>query len=292
MSELNEVKSNPENVNKEDIFGSEDFFNKLDEGVNGMVQDQPTPETTEVTHSDVGSPAVTQDQSQNGSNNVDWEKRYKASSKEAIKMASKLRDLAPFVPVLQAMKKDSGLVEHVRDYLKEGGAPAKSVQEKLGLAEDFEFDQQEAMTDPNSDSAKLMNAHVDGLVQQRVGGILRGEKARSAKVQRMLEKKRQEVEFKKRHNMSEEEYAQFVEKSKAHKISLDDIYHIVNKEAVAKNTAQATKEDMLGQMKAVRDIPTSVGDSNSQPAEVNPDDTVFSALSELDDGLDDLFGTD
>ena len=292
MSELNEVKSNPENVDKEDIFGSEDFFNKLDEGVNGMVQDQPTPETTEVTQSDVGSPAVTQDQSQNGSNNVDWEKRYKASSKEAIKMASKLRDLAPFVPVLQAMKKDSGLVDHVRDYLKEGGAPAKSVQEKLGLAEDFEFDQQEAMTDPNSDSAKLMNAHVDGLVQQRVGGILQGEKARSAKVQRMLEKKRQEVEFKKKHNMSDEGYAEFVEKSKTHRISLDDIYHIVNRDTVAKNTAQATKEDMLGQMKAVRDIPTSVGDSNSQPAEKNPDDSVFSALTELDDGLDDLFGTD
>jgi len=292
MEDLNKVQDNQDKVDKEDIFGSDNFFDKLEEGVNGMVQDQPTPETTKVTQSDIGPAKVTQEQSQTGSNNVDWETRYKASSKEAIKMAKQLRDLTPFVPVLQAMKKDSGLVEHVRDYLKGGGAPAKSVQEKLGLAEDFEFDQQEAMTDPNSDSAKLMNAHVDGLVEQRVGGILRGEKARGAKVQRMLEKKKQEVEFKKRHNMSDEVYQEFVEKSKTHKISLEDIYHIVNRDAVAKNTAQATKEDMLGQMKAVRNIPTSVGDSNSQPAEVNANDTVFSALAELDDGIDDLFGGD
>ena len=32
MEDLNEVQGNPENVEKEDIFGSEDFFNNLDEG--------------------------------------------------------------------------------------------------------------------------------------------------------------------------------------------------------------------------------------------------------------------
>ena len=47
---------------------------------------------------------------------------------------------------------------------------------------------------------------------------------------------------------------------------------------------------MLGQMKAVRDIPTSVGDSNSQPAINNPDEVIFNALAGLDGDVDDLFG--
>jgi len=294
MAELNEVQSNPEKVDKDDIFGSEDFFDKLDSDVNGMVQDQPgvTPETTEVTQSDVGPEQVTQQQSQNGPENVDWQNRYKSSSKEAIKMARQLRDLKPFIPVLEAMKRDSGLVDHVRGYLKNGGKPAKNVADQLGLDEDFEYDAQEAVQNPESDSAKVMNAHIDGLVQQRVGGILQGEKAKNLKIQQLLNKKRQEMEFKKKHNMNDEQFKQFVDSTKSHRISLDDIYNIVNKQKVAANTAEATKKDMIGQMKAVRDIPASVGDSNSQEAGISPDDAIFSALSELDDGLDDLFGGD
>ena len=72
--------------------------------------------------------------------------------------------------------------------------------------------------------------------------------------------------------------------------SLDDIYLLVNRDKAAKNTADATKKDMLGQMKAVRDIPTSTGDSNSHPAINNPDDVIFSALAGLDGDVDDLFG--
>ena len=85
-----------------------------------------------------------------GSRQVDWDsdnnpykKRYSDSSREAVKQRETYKELEPFVPVLEAMKNDSGLVDHVRNYLQNGGAPAPSVRAQLGLDEDFIFDQQE-----------------------------------------------------------------------------------------------------------------------------------------------------
>ena len=287
MAKLDNVQGNPKD--QEMDFGSEDFFDNLDNSVNGMVQDQSSDtETTKVTPKQSGPRKATHRKT-DGSK-VDWEKRYKDSSKSAVNMAGKLKQLEPFVPVLEAMKRDSGLVEHVRDYLTQGGKPADTIQKKLGLSEDFIFDANEAMSEPESDSAKVMNAHVDGLVQQRVGQVVNQEKQKNQKMQSLMMKKKQEVDFIKKHNMSKEDYKQFVEASKQHKLSLDDIYLLVNKDKAAKNTASATKKDMLGQMKAVRDIPTSAGDSNSQPAINNPDEVIFNALAGLDGDVDDLFG--
>ena len=287
MAKLNENQGNPKD--QELDFGSDDFFSSLDDSVNGMVSDQPNDtKTTTVTPKESGSPAVTHDKT--AGSKVDWEKRYKDSSKSAVNMAGKLKELEPFVPVLEAMKRDSGLVEHVRDYLTKGGKPADTIQKKLGLDEDFVFDAHEAMSDPESDSAKVMGAHVDGLVQQRVGQVVNGERQKNQKMQALMMRKRQEAEFIKKHNMSKEDFQGFIDASKRHTLSLDDIYYLVNKDKAAKNTADATKKDMLGQMKAVRDIPTSAGDSNSQPAINNPDEVIFNALAGLDGDVDDLFG--
>ena len=284
MAKLDNVEGNP----KED-FGSDDFFSDFDNSVNGMVQDQPGDAKPPKVTPKASGPAKETHKKTDGSR-VDWQKRYKDSSKSAVNMAGRLKELAPFVPVLEAMKRDSGLVEHVRDYLTKGGKPADTIQKKLGLDEDFIFDAHEAMSNPDSDSAKVMGAHVDGLVQQRVGQVVQTEKQKNQKMQALMMKKRQEAEFIKKHNMSKEDYAAFVEQSKKHRLSLDDIYLLVNRDKAAKNTADATKKDMLGQMKAVRDIPTSTGDSNSQPAINNPDDVIFSALAGLDGDVDDLFG--
>ena len=144
------------------VLGSGDFFNQLEDGVNGMVNDGPAQTEAEVTPSESGSKQVTHVESQSGSNNANWDndnnpykKRYTDSSREAVKMNEELRQLRPFVPVLNAMKKDSGLVNHVRDYFKEGGQPSRSITERLKLNEDFEFDGNEAVKDPDSDSAKV-----------------------------------------------------------------------------------------------------------------------------------------
>ena len=275
--------------------GSDDFFNNLDKEVNGGIMDD-SPEVTQNQNS--GPEQVTHANTETGSNmlekqsanSTDWEKRYKDSSREAVKWREEFKKVQPFIPVLDAMKNDSGLVQHVRDYLVNGGAPAKSIQEEMGLDEDFVFDQNEAMQDPDSDSAKLMNAHVDGLVQRRMGQMIEKQKEQSMKVDLQQKRKAEEMAFRKKHNMSEEDFLAFKKKAQNHKMTLDDINYVVNKEQVANNVASSTKQDMMNQMKNVRNMPTSASGANSQKVERGQDRDVFDSILGFDNSVDNLFG--
>jgi len=278
------------------VFGSseESFFDALENEVNGAIQE----DTTEATQQSISDPEqVTRNQETVGSNSVDWDndgnpykKRYADSSREAVKLAEQYKSVEPFVPVLEAMKNDSGLVEHVRDYLVNGGQPSKTIQSSLGLDEDFIYNEQEAMGDPNSDSAKLMNAHVDKIVQQRVGSMLQHEKQNASK--QAVERKRldEEARFRKDSGMSDDEYMEMVDWAKTHTLTLDDINFLKNKQKVAGNVAQATKKDMLNQMKNVRDMPSTVSGANSSGQEKGAENSVFDALLGTDNELDNLFG--
>ena len=277
------------------VFGSggNDFFEALENDVNGAIQDEAQP--SEVTQTQNSGPEqVTHVNNEQGSNNetqIDWEQRYKDSTREAQRLHGEMSDLKPFVPVLNAMKNDSGLVDHVRNYLTGGGKPSATIQDRLGLGEDFVFDSQEAMSDPKSDSAKLMNAHVDRLVQGRVGQMIGVEKKRAAKTQTEIKRKREEAEFREQHKMTDEEYANFVASAKEHVLTLEDVHYLLNKEKTAANTANSTKQDMLNQMQNVRNIPTSASGANSQGSkEQSVEDNVFNALKGVDDELDNLFG--
>jgi len=271
--------------------GSDKFFSDLESQVNGGIVDtEATPNQPvvpeQVTHAnDEGSDTVAQ-----SNNSTDWEKRYTDSSREAVKWRDRYKEVEKFVPVLNAMKEDSGLVDHVRNYLVNGGEPAKSIQQQLNLNEDFVFDQQEAMTNPDSDSAKLMNAHVDSLVQNRVGEMVQTEQARAKQIASAKQKQDQEVQFKEKHKMSDDEFEAFKADAKQHVMTLDDINLILNQGKVAKNVASSTKKEMMNQMKNVRNIPTSASGANSQGETVSEDRNVFNSILGNDNGVDNLFG--
>jgi hypothetical protein len=275
--------------------GSDAFFSELDKSVNGSIMEG----NTEATQSQTSGPEqVTHANQDNGSNNVtaqsnnstDWEKRYKDSSREAVKWREQYKNVEQFVPVLDAMKKDSGLVNHVRDYLQNGGKPAQSIQERLNLDENFMFDQQEAMTDPDSDSAKVMNAHVDGMVQQRVNQMLSAEKQRAVQLERARNKAQDEQAFKEKNNMSDEDFTAFKARAAQHKMSLDDVNYLLNRDQAAANVAQSTKQDMLNQMKNVQNMPTSASGANSQGENQSIDKEVFDGILGFDSDTDNLFG--
>ena len=288
------TQSNPEPV-EDAVFGSQgnDFFEALENDVNGAIQDEtPNSEVTPPTNS--GPEQVTHVKSEEGSNNetkVDWEQRYKDSTREAQRLHGEMSELKPFIPVLDAMKNDSGLVDHVRNYLTGGGKPSATIQDQLGLGEDFVFDAQEAMSDQSSDSAKLMNAHVDRMVQGRVGQMIGAEKERAAKTHAEIARQGDEKAFREKHDMTDQEYDGFVEAAKEHILTLEDIHYLLNKDKTATNTANSTKKDMLTQMKNVRNMPTSLSGANSQGTkEQSVEDSLFDSLKGLDGDLDNLFG--
>ena len=290
---MSELEGNPVEVdiNQEDTGSSDGFFEALEKDVNGVIADD-----TEATQQSIGPAQVTQSQNV-GSNNVtaqegssNWEKRYKDSSREAVKWRDAYKEVEAIVPILDTMKKDSGLVEHVRDYLVNGGSPSKTIQEQIGLDEDFIFDQQEAMTDPNSDSAKLMNAQVDRVVQARVGQILHNEKQTAVKINAEKNRQQMENDFQSKKGMTDEQFNNFKQRAQKHILTLEDVDYLLNRDQANANVVQHTKTDMLNQMKNVRNIPATASGANSRAQDIDPNNAVFDTIMGTDGDLDNLFG--
>ena len=286
------MEDNTFDGNPEDSGSVEDFFSEMESQVNGGIVDQQSEQVTPEFNGpqEVIPQETTQVEVQESNNTVDWEKRYKDSSREATKMREELNRLSPFTPVLEAMETDNGLVEHVRGYFENGGKPAQSMQEQLGLDEDFVFDETEAMPDPNSDSAKLKEAYTQQLVDQKVNTILQQKEQQHAQANQQQRMNVEAQEFKARNNMTDEQFNQMMELSKGRRMTLDDINYLVNKDTTTANVAKSTKQDMMNQMKNVRDIPASVGGINSPRAERSSQDQVFDALLGSDGDIDNLFG--
>ena len=288
--------SNPDNAQQtaEDaMFGStESFFDALETDVNGMVKEDSPVEKTEATPEMDPQQSTVESGSEQPTDNENWKKRYSDSTREAQRIKAELNTLKPYVPVLEAMKNDSGLVEHVRDYISNGGN--KDIKDKLNLDEDFKFDTDDLIENPDSQSRKVFNAMVDEKVQSRTQEMIETEKIQQQKVQNKLSAQQQAEEFRIKNNLSIEQMKNFLTDAQTRfkngYLSFDDMYSLLHRDSVNQKVASATKEDMLTQMKNVREIPTSQGNANNAGEKNSHDDDIFDALNSVDGNLDNMFG--
>ena len=300
MSEENVQQGNPKAV-EDSVFGSnsEDFFSALENDVNGAVQEDNKSESSPVKEATSNkSPEVTEQQTQVSPNSQELntlKKRYSDSSREAQNLRAQLNELKPFVPVLDAMKQDSGLIEHVRGYFKNGGNTPKNIKEQLNLSEDFVMDPDEMVNKPDSDSAKVFNSMVDRIVNQKASQIIAEQDRVDSEQSAKDYLRHQAKDFQQRYNMNDEQFSNFIATAERRfqekGMTFDDMYTIMNKGAVNQNVANSTKEDMLNQMRNVREMPVSQSSANSQQAKKSDNDNVFDALASLDGGLDEMFNS-
>ena len=191
MTEENTSNPMPSEAQAEEgVFGSGDsFFNALDNEVNGIVTEEVQPQGEVQATKEPEVEQATQPQADPVvTDGTDWEKRYRDSSREAQRLHGELKEFEGVKPLVNFMKRDSGLVDTIRNYLQNGGQTPTSVQNQLNLSEDFVFDGHEAVTDLNSESAKVLNQMVDSTVQKRVNNILAKEKAEVAQKTRVTRK--------------------------------------------------------------------------------------------------------
>ena len=132
--------------------GSDSFFDSLEEQVNGHISDdEPTqPETEQVTQ-------LQADTIDTGNEEIDWrseaenlKQRYSDSSREAQRLKQELDNASQYsqyAPLINHLANDPSAVEALKDHISGESNPA------LQLGDDFIFDGQEALTDPDSDSA-------------------------------------------------------------------------------------------------------------------------------------------
>jgi hypothetical protein len=268
---------NPVTPQDEDTV-AEDFFSQLDQQVMGETLDQPMQAQQEVPRQQE-VPQVEQESTENVDN---LEKRYSDSSREAKRLNTRLNDLEPYMPLLNAMKEDPNLITHVRGYFEGGGSAPKSVKEQLGIDEDFMFDYDEALSDPASQSAKLFNATVDGVVQRRLGDFAQKQSEQSRRAS-------EESEFKSKFEISQKDYSDLIDYAKGHKLSLEDVYYLKNRNSRDALVADDARKDVVKQMQNVRQMPTSVASTgNVQVEDKSMDDAVFDKLLAQGAGLDKL----
>ena len=277
---------------------SSNFFDRLEEDVNGGIVDAQEPEET------LEEPEVAltseSDEIDPRENYADiWEddsnpykKRYSDSSKEGKRLYNEnkeLESLKEYEPLIDILKKDKGAVENLRSYLKGEIEPA-SVKERLGVDEDFVFDPDEAFADPNSQSAKVFNNMVSNIVDSRVDAERQRMEQETAQ-QKQLEQS--QIEFQnyiQSKGYTDEQAEDLQRKAAEHTLSWQDIDFLVNKDNVKNNIAQNTKKQMMNQLKKAQSAPQTASKSgNADSADMTHEDAVFNAIKGVDDVLDNLF---
>ena len=263
-------------------MNTDDFFETLDQQVNGAIIDEPSQPTSEQSDNTQTSPNV--EVQEEVSDEVDTlQKRYSDSSREAKRLNGKLSELEPYMPILDAMREDPNLITHVRNYFEGGGQTPQTMTEKLNLDEDFTFDADDAFSQPESDSAKVLGATIDGIVQRRLNGALQGQRAENQKLAK-------ETDFRSRHEMNDEQWATFVDFAKSKSLELDDIYYLMNRKNRDGKIADNARQEVHNKMREVQQQPGTLATQGSTPVEQSPDDSVFEAILGQTNELEEAFG--
>ena len=285
QEQVSNADTAPESDVQQSVFdedASEDFFSSLDKSVNGGIQEQ---ELTQLTSEQSGntpqSPSAVQQQSDYDSDTL--QKRYSDSSREAKRLNGKLQEIEPYMPILDAMREDPNLIQHVRNYFEGGGQAPQTMTDKLELPEDFVFDADDAFSTPESDSAKVLGATVDGIVQRRLNSTLQTQRTENQRLAK-------ETAFRQQHEMTDDEWKDFVGFAKSKSLELEDIYFLKNRQNREANIADNTRQQMADQMRKTQDQPRSLATAGSTTVEQSPDDSVFDVIAGLDSELDSVFG--
>jgi hypothetical protein len=188
------------------------------------------------------------------------------------------------------MKKDKGAVDVLRNYLEGNSQPA-SVKERLGIDDDFVFDPDEAFADPKSKSGQLFNAHIDGIVSQRVGQAVQHYRSENVQEQKQEQTQREYDEFVAKKGYTPEQAEILKNAAAEHTLTWDDIDLLINRDMANDNIAQNTKQKMMRQISNAQSVPTTASRSGSADTEdVSHEDRVFDAIKGTDETLDNLFG--
>ena len=271
----------PESTNVQDAVmnSSSDFFESLDREVNGGILDEQQQPTSVQSGNTQSSPNV---EVQPQDDNEVLQKRYSDSSREAKRLNGKLKEIEPYMPILDAMREDPNLISHVRNYFEGGGQAPQSMNQQLNLDEDFVFDPDEAFSKPDSDSAKVMGATIDGIVQRRLNNTLQAQKSENAKMAK-------ETQFKQKMNMSDEEWSEFTDFAKSKSLELEDIYYLMNRKNRDSQIADSTRQEIHDKMREVQSQPNTLATQGSIPVEKSTDDNVFDTILGTDSELEKAF---
>jgi len=260
------------------------FFEGLDKQFNGAIFSDEPAEEAEPQSDDSTSeskPTVpTDDEVAKVKKELDEVKtRYSDSSREAKRLADEnkqLKQYADYIPILETMREDPGLINHVRNYLEGNSTPA-SIADEMKLPEDFVFDSDEAVRNSNSQSAQVLQRMIDKGVEKQLSQYrenINQERARESTLDRFREESK----------MTDDEYQEFVEYAQNTKLTLKDIYYLKTREKRESEIAKRAIEERDKKMVEMRNTPRSVAALGTSSEGVSDERKVFNAIAKAHSG--------
>jgi hypothetical protein len=271
-----------------------DFFDALETQVNGAIQDAPgeqaeEPEPEQVTpEMDTSSREVPQTPNWEDESNP-YKVRYSDSSRENTKNKAVLDKFKPYESLINVLEQDAELVNVVRGYLENGTKPG--VKESLDLGDDFVFDMDEAISDPGSQSAHVLNTMVDQRANKRIGETIATERQKAKQSAQKRNLQSQTKQFVDANKMSKDEFSDLSKWAQTHQLSWDDIYFLKNRDKANAKIANNSKQEVLDQMKTVKSVPATASSAGGEnPGDRDHNDSIFDLIQKADNNLDNVFG--
>ena len=273
-----------------------DFFDALETQVNGAIQDAPVEQTEGAVPEQVTPEADSSSREVSESNSVNWDDegnpykvRYSDSTREAQKLKAENDKFKPFESLIGVLEQDAGLVDVVRNYLYNGTKP--NMKQSLDLGEDFVFDMDEVISDPNSKSAKVFNAYVDKVAEKRVSDTIATERQKAQQMSKKRNLQSQTKKFVQDNKISKDEFTDISNWAQTHELSWDDIYYLKNRDKANAKIANNSKQQVLDQMKNVQSVPATASSAGGEvPGEGDHNDAIFDLIQKADNNLENVFG--
>lgn len=198
---------------------------------------------------------------------TELEKKLGANS-EAV---NKLREVEPVLPMLEALINDEDFLDLAERYFNDPEMQREKLMKSLGIEDGYQFDLNEALTNPKSKDAKILAKLQSGQQkpqrQNQNQGVLSDTDKKA---------------FMEKYQMDESQFNDFVEKSKSRKLNLDDVYFILNQEEIIKKAKEEAAREALKQVRGQRLGAQSVGksrSSNGSSPKKSPEDLFMDALA-------------
>ncbi len=277
-----------------------EYMQMLDKVVSGgneegpVIEEKPVTQEPEVKPTPPSEPTVSEeDETQLELERVS--KAYSDSSREAKRLAKEndeLKEYSDYMPILDELKGDPELVQHVNNYL-EGNDATERVATRLGLSDEFIYDEQEAINDPKSDSAKVLKTIMNDVVKENL-------KVERDRVRKEIETTRQQDTLGRQRDAAAEKYNLSLEGideledwAKSHTLSYDDLYWLKNRDARDQKVAEGAVKDVREQSRKMSKTPKSLASAGSgAEVPVDPDKEVFIGIQKAMGGMQGIFDVD
>ncbi len=204
---------------------------------------------------------------------------YSASSREAIRLNEELKKVEPYKELLGTIASDGNLQEMIFNYLHSGGQVPDQTADKLNLPEDFIFDPDEALKNPNSDSAKALNGLIEKSANRIADAKFNKYMQEQEKKSTAAERNTQRRLFMQENKLDEDQMAEFENWMKSTDLTLGMFYNIYQGKDRDKKIAANAVKNKINRLKQNSDMPASLagaGETGEEKASV--EDQLFDAI--------------